>query len=101
MAATKVGCPEHPSSWGYSVIEAHLKSRSSDESNPKPVDKTRFNGYCKKRTSYEFVLHILFYECLFNPLASFSCSLQANSVDLAFCIAKLKSFMGIIGEPPE
>eukprot|EP00731_Ephydatia_muelleri_P038170 Em0671g2a len=53
---------------GYLVIVAHLKSMSSDESNLKPVDKIRFS-------------------------ASFSCSLQADSVDLSFCIAKLESLL--------
>ena len=71
---------------GYPVIVAHLKSMSSDESNLKPVDKIRFSGYVKKLTSFKFVLHTLFYKCLLNPLASFSCSLQADSVDLSvFC----------------
>ena len=78
---------------GYPVIVAHLKSMSSDESNLKPVDKIRFSGYVKKLTSFKFVLHTLFYECLLNPLASFLCSLQADSVDLSFCIAKLKSLL--------
>ncbi|KAL5487256.1 hypothetical protein EMCRGX_G019835 [Ephydatia muelleri] len=66
---------------------------SCDESNLKSVDKIRFSGYVKKLTSFKFVLHTLFYECLCNPLASFSCSLQADSVDLLFCIAKLKSLL--------
>ena len=78
---------------GYPVIVAHLKSMSSDKSNLKPVDKIRFSGYVKKLTSFKFVLHTLFYKCLLNPLASFSCSLQADSVDLSFCIAKLKSLL--------
>ena len=72
---------------------AHLKSMSCDEFNLKPVDKIQFSSYVKKLTSFKFVLHIVFYEYLLNQLASFSCSLQTDSVDLLFCIAKLKSLL--------
>eukprot|EP00731_Ephydatia_muelleri_P004623 Em0002g799a len=51
-------------------------SKSSDESNLKPVDKIQFSGYVKKLTSFNF-----------------SCSLQADSVDLSLCIAKLTSLL--------
>ena len=36
------------------------------------------------------MLHTLFCKRLLNSLASFLCSFQADSVDLSFCIAKLK-----------
>eukprot|EP00731_Ephydatia_muelleri_P006686 Em0003g934a len=64
------------------------------EKSPKRPDKANgTSGYVKKLTSFKCVLHTLFYECLLNPLASFLCSLQADSVDLSFCIAKLKSLL--------
>ena len=57
----------------------------------KPVDKIKFRTYLNKWTSFKFILHSLFYEALLNLLASFSCSLQADSVDLCFSVAKLKA----------
>ena len=76
---------------GYPVIVEHLRNMCSDQSSVKPVDKIKFRTYLNKLTSFKFILHSLFYEALLNPLASFSCSLQADSVDLCFSVAKLKA----------
>ena len=77
---------------GYPVICAHLESMASEESSVKAADKARFKGYLTKLTSFKFVLHMLFFEALLNPLAGLSCHLQGSSADLPFALAKLKSF---------
>ncbi len=74
------------------MICTHLESMASEESSLKPVDKARFKGYLKKLTSFKFVLHMLFFEALLNPLAGLPCHLQGSSADLPFALAKLKSF---------
>ncbi len=77
---------------GYDVIVTHLESMASGESSVKPVDKIKFKGYLTKLTSYKFVLYMLFFDALLDPLASFSCSIQKSAVDLPLAVAKLKSF---------
>ena len=77
---------------GYPVICAHLESMASEESSAKPVDKARCKGYLKKLASFKFVLHMLFFEAVLNPLATLSCHLQGSSVDLPFALASLESF---------
>ena len=81
---------------GYSAIVTHLELMCSDGSNVKAVDKQRFHSYVKKLTSFKFVIHMLFYDCLLTPLSSFSCTLQSDSVDLTICIAKLKSLLSTL-----
>ena len=76
---------------GYPVICTHLESMVSEESSVKAADKERFKSYLTKLTSFKFVLHILFFEALLNPLAGLSCHLQGSSADLPFALAKLKS----------
>ena len=75
---------------GYPVIVAHLKSKSSDESNLKPVP---IQWLCQETDIIQVCTAYPILRGLLNPLASFSCSLQADSVDLSFCIAKLKSLL--------
>ena len=74
----------------YPVICAHLESMAV-ESSVKPADKARFKSYLKKLTSFKFVLHMLFFNVLLNPLATLSCHLQGHSDDLPFTIANLDS----------
>ena len=57
---------------GYPVICAHLESMASKESNTKPADKVRFKSYLKKLASFKFVLYMLFFDSLLNPLAALS-----------------------------
>ena len=57
---------------GYPVIQnvcAHLESMALEEYHTKPTDKICFKGYLKKLTSFKFVLHMLFFDSLLNPLA--------------------------------
>ena len=75
---------------GYPVIVAHLKSKSSDESNLKPVP---IQWLCQETDIIQVCTAYPILRGLLNPLASFSCSLQADLVDLSFCIAKLKSLL--------
>lgn len=59
---------------GYDVISAHLEAMASEESSVKPVDKAKFKSYWTRLTSYKFVLHMLFFDALLDPLAALSCS---------------------------
>ena len=61
------------------------------EPSVKPADKARFKSYLKKLTSFKFVLHMLFFNALLNPLATLSCHLQGHSADLPFTIPNLNS----------
>ena len=54
-------------------------------------NSTAFPTYLKNFTSFKFVLHILFFDALLNPLATLSCHLQGHSADLPFAIANLAS----------
>ena len=74
------------------VICAHLESMASEESSIKAADKAQFKAYLTKLTSFKFVLHMLFFEALLNPLAGLSCHVQGSSADFPFALAKLKSF---------
>ena len=65
---------------------------ASEGSSLKAVDKVKFKGYWKKLTSFNFVLHMLFFDALINPLASLSCHVQGSSADLLFALAKLEAF---------
>ena len=58
---------------GYPVITAHLEAMAAD-SKVKPADQARFKSYLKKLTSFKFVIHMLFFEALLNPLAALSCN---------------------------
>lgn len=80
----------------YPVLVAHLKSMSSADSTAKAIDKIRFGGYLKQLTSFKFVLNMLFFEALLNPLAGFSCSLQADSIDLSISVAKFKALLAAL-----
>ena len=73
---------------GYDVIVAHLEAMASEESSLKPVDKAKFKAYWTRLTSYKFVLHMLFFDALLDPLAALSCSLQGTSADLPLAVAK-------------
>ena len=77
---------------GYGVIVAHLEAMASEESSLKPVDKVKFKNYWTKLTSYKFVIYMLFFDALLDPLAALSCSLQGSSADLPLAVAKLKAF---------
>ena len=77
---------------GYPVICAHLESMASEESTNRPTDKVRFKSYLKKLTSFKFVLHMLFFDSLLNPLAALSCHLQGTASDLPFVLASLEAF---------
>ena len=55
---------------GYDVIVAHLEAMASEESSVKPVDKAKFKAYWTRLTSYKFVLHMLFFDALLDPLAA-------------------------------
>ena len=65
---------------------------ASMESSVKPVDKAKFKSYWTRLTSYKFVLHMLFFDALLDPLAALSCSSQGSSADLPLAVAKLKAF---------
>ena len=78
---------------GYDVIVAHLEAMASEESSLKSVEKAKFKAYWTRLTSYKFVLHMLFFDALLDPLAALSCSLQGTSADLPLAFAKLKAFM--------
>ena len=67
---------------GNDVIVAHLEAMESEESSVKPVDKAKFKSYWTRLTSYKFVLHMLFFDALLDPLAALSCSFQGSSADL-------------------
>ena len=66
---------------------------------------TAFPTYLKKLTSFKFVLHMLFFNALLNPLATLSCHLQGHSADLPFAIAILDSvhliFENLKADDPE
>ena len=75
---------------GYPVIAAHLEAMAAD-SRVKPTDQARFTSYLRKLCSFKFVLHMLFFEALLNPLAILSCNLQGDTVDLVFASARTES----------
>ena len=75
---------------GYPVIVAHLEAMVAD-SRVKPADQARFRNFLKKLTSFKFVLHMLFFEALLNPLAALSCNLQGDAVDLLFASASINA----------
>ena len=72
----------------YPVIVAHFESMASEST----ADGARFRGYLKVLTSFKFVLHMLLFFVLLQPLAALSCNLQGESVDLMFAMASLESF---------
>ena len=74
---------------GYPVITAHLEAMAAD-SKVKPADQARFKSYLKKLTSFKFVVHMLFFEALLNPLAALSCNLQGDTTDLLFATANIE-----------
>ena len=74
---------------GYDVIVAHLEAVASEKSSLKSVDKAKFKAYWTRLTSYKFVLHMLFFDALLDPLAALSYSLQGTSADLPLAFAKL------------
>lgn len=76
---------------GYAVIVGHIQAMASEASSLKAVDKVKFKGYRTKLTSYKFVLYMLFFDSLLNPLAALSCCLQGSSADLPLAVAKLKA----------
>ena len=86
---------------GYDVIVTHLETMASEESSVKPADKAKFKGYLKTLTSYKFVLHMLFFDALLDPLAALSCSLQGSSGDLHLAVAKLKVFHSAVARLKE
>ena len=69
---------------------SHLEAMATD-SRVKPSDQARFTSYAKKLSSFKFVLHMLFFEALSNPLAALSCHLQGDTVDLLFASASLEA----------
>ena len=75
---------------GYPVITAHLEAMAAD-SKVKPADQAWFKSYLKKLTSFKFVVHMLFFEALLNPLAALSCNLQGDTTDLLFATANIES----------
>ena len=79
----------------YPVICAHLESMAV-ESSVKPADNAQFKSYLKKLTNFKFVLHMLFFNALLNPLDTFSSHLRGHSADLPFAIANLDSVHLII-----
>ena len=83
---------------GYDVIAAHLEAMASTESFVKPVDKARLKSYWTRLTSYKFVLYMLFYDALHDPLAALSCSIQGSSADLPLAIAKPKAFKSALAK---
>ena len=86
---------------GYSVIVAHLEAMASEESSVKAVDKIKFKGYWTKLTSYKFILHMLFFDALLDPLAALSCCLQGSSADLPLAVARLKAFHSTLAKLKE
>ncbi|XP_014669333.1 PREDICTED: zinc finger protein 862-like [Priapulus caudatus] len=74
----------------YPVIVAHLESMASESSAA--ADGARFRGYLKVLTSFKFVLHMLLFFVLLQPLAALSCNLQGELADLMFAMASLESF---------
>ena len=54
---------------GYHVIATHLEAMAVD-SRVKPAYQVKFKAYLKKLTSFKFVLHLLFFDALLNPLAA-------------------------------
>ena len=80
------------------VIVTHLQAMASEESSVKPAHKAKFKGYVKTLTSYKFVLHMLLFDALLDPLAALSCSLQGSSADLPLAIAKLRAFKSIVSK---
>ena len=65
------------------------------------MDKIKFKGYRTKLTSYKFVLHMLFFDALLDPLAALSCCLQGSSADLPLAVAKLKAFHSTVARLKE
>ena len=76
---------------GYETIVAHLEAQAASSYGSK-ADAGRFKNYLKKLTSFKFVLHLLFYHILLQPLSTLSCHLQGESVNLLFAISTLRSF---------
>ena len=73
---------------GYPVIVSHLEAMATD-SRVKPADQVKFKSYAKKFSSFKFVLHMLFFEALLNPISALSCNLQGDTVDLLFASASI------------
>ena len=61
------------------------------DSRVKPTDQVKFKAYLTKLTSFKFVLHMLFFNALLNPLAALSCHFQGDSVDFLFAIASIEA----------
>lgn len=75
----------------YSVIVSHLENLVT-ESNA--IDTAKFRGYLKKLKSCRFVLNLLFFRELLEPVTRLSCNLQGDVCDLPFAKAGVEALLG-------
>lgn len=76
----------------YGIIMNHLESLASDPATAASTDKAKVKGYIKKMKSTSFVLHLIFFEAILNPVSKLSVSLQSDSLDLLHAQSLLHEF---------
>ncbi|KAK6168665.1 hypothetical protein SNE40_019856 [Patella caerulea] len=69
----------------FPVIVCHLESLASDCSVKKD-DQAKMQGYLKKLKSFKFVVNLLFFSQLLEPLSKLSLSLQSSGIDLLYAM---------------
>lgn len=74
----------------YSVIVSHLENLVS-ESNT--IDTAKFRGYLKKMKSCNFVLNLLYFRELLEPVTRLSCNLQGDVCDLLFAKSGMEALL--------
>ena len=83
---------------GYDVILAHLNAMASTESCVRPVDEGKLKSYWTIVTNNKFVLYVIFFYAMFNPLAALSCPVHGSLADLSLAIAKLKALKSAVAK---
>ncbi|MBN3325556.1 ZN862 protein, partial [Atractosteus spatula] len=74
----------------YPAVVCNLANMSTQTTLPK--EKTIFQEYLRTLRSLNFVLHLLFYSEILEPIAKLSRSLQNSTVDLVYTASLLEKF---------
>ena len=73
----------------YSILLEHLQSMV-DNRETKSVDKAKYMGLLKQLKSFKYIVHLLFFSNLLQPLSRFSEQLQGDSIDMLYAISSIE-----------
>ncbi|KAK6168753.1 hypothetical protein SNE40_019937 [Patella caerulea] len=79
----------------YPVIVTHLENIAEDPLAKKD-DQSKMKGYLSKLKSFKFVVYLLYFSEILEPLSKLSLLLQGSSIDLLFAMSCLDTFYTVL-----